>query len=151
MVVLQKRRSSTHSPSVCDLTHSPELAPKLTVSCSQLQREPCNGHVRGRACGQPRTELDIFQPVSSKLPSSYVANHNHDSDMLNVHGVLEHDASLSRSDHYFGNNHVFNQSVFDESKKFWTTEIMDRYQMSNAKLARQIQSRVCGPMSIFYL
>lgn len=62
--------------------------------------------------------------------------------MLNVHGVLEHDASLSRSDAYFGNNHVFNQSVFDESKKYWTTDILDRYQMSNAKLARQIQSRV---------
>lgn len=67
--------------------------------------------------------------------------------MLNVHGVLEHDASLSRSDHHFGNNHVFNQSIFDQSKKYWTTDILDRYQMSNAKLARQIQSRVSEPVA----
>lgn len=65
--------------------------------------------------------------------------------MLNVHGVLEHDASLSRSDAYFGNNHVFNQSVFDQSKKYWTTDILDRYQMADSKLSRQIQSRATNP------
>ncbi|KAI1077102.1 Cloroperoxidase [Whalleya microplaca] len=41
-------------------------------------------------------------------------------DHLNRHNVLEHDASLSRTDAFFGNNHIFNQIVFDETKTYWT-------------------------------
>ena len=66
-------------------------------------------------------------------------------DMLNRHNVLEHDASLSRSDAYFGNNHVFNQTIFDESKKYWTGDVLDREMLSNGKLARMLQSKATNP------
>lgn len=66
-------------------------------------------------------------------------------DQLNVHNVLEHDASLSRSDAYLGNNHVFNYSVFAESTKYWTGPIMDRDMMANSKIARQLQSKASNP------
>ncbi|KAH6874442.1 Chloroperoxidase [Thelonectria olida] len=36
-----------------------------------------------------------------------------DLDNLNKHGILEHDGSLSRNDVYFGDNHSFNQTIFD--------------------------------------
>ncbi|POS77613.1 hypothetical protein DHEL01_v204005 [Diaporthe helianthi] len=75
--------------------------------------------------------------------TSFTLNH------LNRHNVLEHDASLSRSDAFFGNNHVFNQSVFDTSTVWWTTDIITPVQMANSKLARQITSRAYNPDYIF--
>jgi hypothetical protein len=62
-------------------------------------------------------------------------------DQLNVHNVLEHDASLSRSDAAFGNNHVFNQTVFDTTKRFFTSDTLDRFQLANAKMFRQLESK----------
>jgi len=41
-----------------------------------------------------------------------------DLNKLNVHNVIEHDASLSRLDSYFGNSLDFNQKRFDLMKKF---------------------------------
>ncbi|KAK9413772.1 putative Chloroperoxidase [Seiridium unicorne] len=66
-------------------------------------------------------------------------------DNLNRHNVLEHDASLSRSDAYFGNNHVFNQTVFDTTKTYWREEILDRLQLANSKLFCQVESRTSNP------
>ncbi|USW55097.1 Putative chloroperoxidase [Septoria linicola] len=70
-------------------------------------------------------------------------------DMLNVHNVLEHDGSLSRSDAYFGNNHVFNQTIFNEAKKYWTEDVITREHMANSKLARQLQSKASNPEYCF--
>lgn len=90
-------------------------------------------------------------------------------DNLNRHNVLEHDASLryvqaqypiayetptntpttSRSDAFFGNNHVFNQSVFDTSTVYWTTDILTPVQIANSKLARQVTSRAYNPEYTF--
>ncbi|PSN71962.1 Cloroperoxidase, partial [Corynespora cassiicola Philippines] len=70
-------------------------------------------------------------------------------DHLNRHNVLEHDASLSRTDAYFGNNHIFNQSVFDESRAYWIEDILDAKQLANSKLARQINSRSLNPNYTF--
>lgn len=40
---------------------------------------------------------------------------NFDLDNLDEHNfLLEHDTSLSRGDVYFGDNHTFNQTVFDQ-------------------------------------
>lgn len=68
-----------------------------------------------------------------------------DLDMLNRHNVLEHDASLSRSDAYFGNNHVFNQSVFDQAKKYWVKPTITAEHIGNSKLARMLQSKATNP------
>ncbi|KAI0175279.1 Chloroperoxidase [Pestalotiopsis sp. NC0098] len=70
-------------------------------------------------------------------------------DNLNRHNVLEHDASISRTDAYFGNNHVFNQTVFDISKKYWTTEMLSAQQLANTKIFRQVESRSANPNYTF--
>ncbi|KAK1983603.1 Chloroperoxidase [Colletotrichum cereale] len=70
-------------------------------------------------------------------------------DHLNAHNVLEHDASLSRTDAFFGSNHVFNQTVFDESRAYWTREILDADQLADSKIARQINSKAFNPNYTF--
>jgi len=68
---------------------------------------------------------------------------------LNRHNVLEHDASLSRSDAYFGSNHIFNQTVFDQSRSVWQGGVLDVQQIANAKLLRMVQSRATNPEYAF--
>lgn len=51
----------------------------------------------------------------------------------------------SRSDAFFGNNHVFNQTVFDYTKAWWTAETLTPMMLANSKLARQLQSRADNP------
>ncbi|KAF4470461.1 Chloroperoxidase [Fusarium albosuccineum] len=70
-------------------------------------------------------------------------------DQLNVHNVLEHDASMSRLDAYFGNNHVFNQEIFDTTKVYWKKETLDAKMLANGKLFRQIESRSVNPNYTF--
>ncbi|KAK2626466.1 hypothetical protein QTJ16_003641 [Diplocarpon rosae] len=66
-------------------------------------------------------------------------------DQLNPHNVLEHDASLSRSDAYYGNNHVFNQTVFDTVKPLWTEEVLTAEMLANSRVYRQIVSKATNP------
>ncbi|KAB8078734.1 hypothetical protein BDV29DRAFT_187646 [Aspergillus leporis] len=54
-----------------------------------------------------------------------------------------------RSDAFFGNNHVFNETVFDETKKYWTGPILDANMLANSKLARQIDSKAYNPTYTF--
>ncbi|KAJ9137853.1 Cloroperoxidase [Pleurostoma richardsiae] len=70
-------------------------------------------------------------------------------DHLNRHNVLEHDASLSRSDAFFGNNHVFNQTIFDETRAYWTGPVLDANMLANGKLARQVSSKAYNPTYTF--
>ncbi|SPO01815.1 related to chloroperoxidase [Cephalotrichum gorgonifer] len=70
-------------------------------------------------------------------------------DHLNRHNVLEHDASLSRSDDFFGNNHVFNQTVFDRTRAYWTGPILTADMLANSKIARQIESKAYNPTYTF--
>jgi hypothetical protein len=70
-------------------------------------------------------------------------------DNLNRHNVLEHDASMSREDAAFGNNHVFNQTIFDTTTQFWTGPILDANMLANGKLFRQIVSKSTNPNYTF--
>ncbi|KAF5009139.1 hypothetical protein FDECE_4629 [Fusarium decemcellulare] len=54
-----------------------------------------------------------------------------------------------RLDAYFGNNHAFNQKVFDTTKAYWTAETVDTKMLANGKLFRQIQSRSTNPNYTF--
>ncbi|KAI0532106.1 Chloroperoxidase [Xylaria digitata] len=72
-------------------------------------------------------------------------------DHLNKHNLLEHDASLSRSDAYFGNNHVFNQTVFDETRRWWQGPIINVSMLANSKVARQLSSKAFNPTYVFTL
>jgi hypothetical protein len=70
-------------------------------------------------------------------------------DQLNVHGVLEHDASLTRTDALFGNNHIFNETVYNSSRQWWTEETVTLQMLANSKLFRQIESRSQNPNYTF--
>ncbi|ROW02524.1 hypothetical protein VMCG_06115 [Cytospora schulzeri] len=66
-------------------------------------------------------------------------------DMLNRHNVLEHDASLSRSDAYFGNNHLFNETVFETTIKYWPDDVINANQLAMGKVFRQVESKAFNP------
>lgn len=70
-------------------------------------------------------------------------------DQLNQHNVLEHDASLSRSDAFFGNNHVFNESIFEESIRYWSKDVLDANQLAMSKVSRQVSSKAFNPEYTF--
>lgn len=55
----------------------------------------------------------------------------------------------SRSDAQFGNNHVFNQTVFDTTKAYWTAEVVTVQMLADSKLFRQVQSRSTNPNYTF--
>ena len=63
-------------------------------------------------------------------------------DQLNAHNVLEHDASMSRADAALGNNHVFNEAVFQSSRRHWTAETVTVGMMANTTVQRQAESHV---------
>jgi hypothetical protein len=52
-------------------------------------------------------------------------------------------------DAYYGNNHLFNPSIFASSKQFWTSSVLSAEQLANSKLARQIDSRAFNPTYTF--
>ncbi|PKS07921.1 hypothetical protein jhhlp_006531 [Lomentospora prolificans] len=54
-----------------------------------------------------------------------------------------------RTDAFFGDNHVFNQTVFDSARQYWTKPVIDAQQLANSKLARQIESRAFNPNYTF--
>ncbi|KAG9959310.1 Cloroperoxidase, partial [Aureobasidium melanogenum] len=68
---------------------------------------------------------------------------------LNRHNVLEHDASLSRMDAYYGNNHIFDPEVFATTTRYWTNETLTAEMLANSKLARMIESRAFNPTYSF--
>ena len=70
-------------------------------------------------------------------------------EQLNVHNVLEHDASLTRTDAAFGNNHIFNETVYNTSRKWWTEEIVTPKMLANSKIFRQLESRATNPNYTF--
>jgi Peroxidase, family 2 len=82
-------------------------------------------------------------PIQPKLISVSI------SDNLNRHNVLEHDASMSRSDAFFGNNHVFNQTIFDTTRVFWTADTLTADMLANGKIARQLASKSTNPNYTF--
>ncbi|TKX19842.1 sterigmatocystin biosynthesis peroxidase-like protein 4 [Elsinoe australis] len=68
---------------------------------------------------------------------------------LRLHNIVEHDSSMSRQDAYFGNNFDFNQTVFDGTRAFWVNDTLDRFQLANGKLFRQLHSRAHNPTYFF--
>ncbi|OTA57433.1 Cloroperoxidase [Hypoxylon sp. EC38] len=68
-----------------------------------------------------------------------------DLDHLSRHNILEHDASLSRQDSYFGPADVFNEAVFNQTKSFWTGDIIDVQMAANARIVRLLTSNLTNP------
>jgi hypothetical protein len=61
------------------------------------------------------------------------------------HDILEHDASLSRVDYYFGNPQPFNQAAFDQTRSYWTGDIINLTMVANARYARVETSNNTNP------
>lgn len=72
-----------------------------------------------------------------------------DLEHLGRPDILEHDASLSRKDSYFGNALVFDAETFEETKQFWHGDMIDRYMLQNSKVGRQLSSKVTNPTYTF--
>ena len=51
----------------------------------------------------------------------------------------------SRLDAFFGNNHVFNQEIFDETRSYWTGPVLNANMLASGKLARQVTSKAFNP------
>ncbi|KAH8662465.1 peroxidase [Xylariales sp. PMI_506] len=64
---------------------------------------------------------------------------------LSNHNILEHDASLSRGDYYFGDDHTFNQTIFDETRSYWKGPIINVTEAAAARLARVETSIATNP------
>ncbi|KAE8306975.1 Chloroperoxidase [Aspergillus transmontanensis] len=64
---------------------------------------------------------------------------------LSRHNILEHDASLSRLDHYFGDNHDFNQKIFDQTRSYWPDPVISVQAAANAREARVKASNATNP------
>ncbi|KAI1379540.1 Chloroperoxidase [Hypoxylon crocopeplum] len=64
---------------------------------------------------------------------------------LGRHNVLEHDASLSRSDAYFADPSPFNQTVFDQTRSYWKGPIVDLKESARARVARLETSNATNP------
>lgn len=64
---------------------------------------------------------------------------------LTRHNVVEHDASLSRQDFYFGNDHTFNKEIFEETRSHWVGSVIDVQTAANARQARVKTSKATNP------
>ncbi|KAF6816284.1 hypothetical protein CPLU01_13918 [Colletotrichum plurivorum] len=64
---------------------------------------------------------------------------------LNKHDLIEHDASLSRADIFFGDNWSFNQTIFDETKSYWPNEKISISDAARALAARQKSAEKVNP------
>ncbi|CAG7920440.1 unnamed protein product [Penicillium olsonii] len=50
-----------------------------------------------------------------------------------------------RTDGFFGSNHIFNETIFNETKAYWTSETLTPAMLANSKIARQINSKAYNP------
>ncbi|KAI0017561.1 Cloroperoxidase [Xylariomycetidae sp. FL0641] len=64
---------------------------------------------------------------------------------LQAHDVLEHDASLSRADWNLGSNYLFNETVYAETRSYWTTPNITLQQAADAQAARLNTSQATNP------
>ncbi|WYZ38428.1 hypothetical protein EsH8_III_000342 [Colletotrichum jinshuiense] len=81
-------------------------------------RSPCPGLNAIANHGYlPRDGRNISQEILTKALNESVNLHSSLSEFLAVHGdFIEHDASLSRADAYFGDNVSFNETIWAGSK-----------------------------------
>ncbi|CAG8960595.1 hypothetical protein HYFRA_00013419 [Hymenoscyphus fraxineus] len=67
-------------------------------------------------------------------------------DDLKKHpGFLEHDASLSRQDTFFGDNAIFNSSIWDHTLGFFPDPVISVQQAAAAIADRQVKARAENP------
>lgn len=53
--------------------------------------------------------------------------------------------ALSRGDYYFGDDHSFNQTIFDETRSYWKWPVIDVKAAAQSRLARVETSQATNP------
>ncbi|KAJ5906612.1 uncharacterized protein N7473_003528 [Penicillium subrubescens] len=66
-------------------------------------------------------------------------------DDLSRHNIIEHDASLSRQDHYFGDDQNFNPVIFDQTRSHWKGLFINVHEAALARKARVETSNATNP------
>ncbi|KAK9776806.1 putative Heme haloperoxidase family profile domain-containing protein [Seiridium cardinale] len=67
-------------------------------------------------------------------------------DQLNKHNIIEHDGSPIHQDFYFGDVQPFNQTIFDQTRSYWTDPgTIYLEQAARAPLARIETSKATDP------
>ncbi|KAI0380338.1 Cloroperoxidase [Hypomontagnella monticulosa] len=82
-----------------------------------------------------------FAVTTNPKPNATTFDLNH----LSRHNVLEHDASLSRKDAHFGAPDIFDEAVFNQTRAYWTGDIIDIQMAANARVARLMTSNLTNP------
>ncbi|KAH8719451.1 Chloroperoxidase, partial [Phaeosphaeriaceae sp. PMI808] len=97
----------------------------------------------------PTLNFDVdFSKSMHKLGLTTVLDPNattFDLDGLNRHDIVEVDASLSRGDFYFGDNHSFNRTIWRQSLSYWKRPIIDISGSAAAVAARVRTSQATNP------
>ncbi|KAF4550868.1 Peroxidase-like protein 4 [Elsinoe fawcettii] len=68
---------------------------------------------------------------------------------LQTHDLLEHDASLSRQDQFFGNSTFFNKRTWQQTTRFFTAPTLTMLMIGAARTARKLESKAFNPTFIF--
>ncbi|KAK3350256.1 Chloroperoxidase [Lasiosphaeria hispida] len=85
-------------------------------------------------------------PTALALTTSKTGNPDtFDLDNLDQHGVIEHDASLSRADTVFGDNSSLNLTIWNETKSFFDGETISVSEAGKARIARIRSSAAINP------
>lgn len=66
-------------------------------------------------------------------------------DDLDTHHILEHDASLSRNDIYFGDNHSFNKTIWDQTATYFSNSTISFTNAAAARSARITAAAAVNP------
>ncbi|PSR80274.1 Chloroperoxidase [Coniella lustricola] len=67
--------------------------------------------------------IPLFEVAVTTNPAGQ-ANTSFNLDTLGTHNIVEHDASLSRVDAYFGNQLVFNWTAFQRTLEEWQDDVI---------------------------
>ncbi|KAK0707301.1 Chloroperoxidase [Lasiosphaeris hirsuta] len=85
-------------------------------------------------------------PTALALTTSKTGNPDtFDLDNLNQHGVIEHDASLSRADAVFGDNSSLNLTIWGETKLYFEGDTISVAEAAKARTARIRSATAINP------
>lgn len=83
------------------------------------------------------TVVGLMGLASAPNPATF----NFDLDDLDEHNfLLEHDASLSRGDVYFGDNHTFNQTIFNEILAYYKSTDVTTIPLASAARYNRVET-----------
>ncbi|KKA31096.1 hypothetical protein TD95_001789 [Thielaviopsis punctulata] len=90
---------------------------------------------------------DATKLVGSKaLTTSTTGNSStFNLDDIDIHGVIEHDGSLSRNDKYFGDNHSFNKTIWDSVAAHFTETSITIDVAAQARKDRLAAAKAANP------